>query len=129
MKIGLYGIVGWFHWPEDPKVIFGGYFKVNIADGSLVGELIDVLGTAKIEGMLLKGKLSFYKVYIHRIREEATRKIIHYDFSKSSDNRWIGSFRLQEDKEGGIGDAVCILTPTKEGEVSHMIIGPFEIEK
>ncbi len=107
-SIELYGITGWFAdsillgWKTVTNAIaFGGYLKRSTEDSSIVGELIDRIGGATIQGSLTDRELEFTKHYIF----SGHKLPIKYSFRKE-DQLWVGRYQLSGE-EGG--KAVCQL--------------------
>ena len=104
MKNGLYGIVGMFNEDkftlsnitgfqtnfEGKNTKFGGYF--TLLDTSFEGELTDLYGKSKIEGILVPRKMTFVKKYLDRKDEiQCTLQL--------NDGIWVGGWTFDESAE------------------------------
>lgn len=142
--ITLFGIAGWFApnyktYFSNWAMAFGGYFKLAKDNKSLVGEIIDMWGNAKIEGKLEADKiLRFGKLYINGPHQLAHSGLIHYRFEKKG-NLWEGRFILSyvetlspyvcpddglfEQGDGSKGIAMCQIHPVVDNAFG-ILIGP-----
>lgn len=94
----LHSIVGLFHEDFPGISPWGGHFIKNY-EGGIVGQLIDVWGPSKLEGVLENESLEFRKQYKECNREQ----IFDYKFSLV-DGIWQGEF---SSPNGYIGGAIC----------------------
>lgn len=118
----LYSIAGWmsswYGWENvECATAFGGYFRLDVAENHIEGEIVDTWGMAKMEGQLQPESLNFDKVYADLSR--GAKGAIKYKFSQDN-GVWRGEFTL----DSGIkGKAECKIYPVVENAF-YLMIGP-----
>lgn len=110
-EIVMYGITGWMSSEfidGENAVQFGGYFKRDPKDNTIVGQLIDIFGQSFIEGTLKLREKQFYFIKTYEGRP-VIRPVIEYSL-KREEKLWKGNYSMSMYEGGGIGKAEAMIT-------------------